>query len=178
MIMPSQVPKAVLFDRDGTLVADVPYNTDPSRVTPMPGARAALDRLRGAQIRVGVITNQSGVGRGLISRKQVDAVNRRVEQLLGPIDAWAICPHTPDDGCECRKPRPGLIFDAAATLGIDPTSCVVIGDIEADIEAAIAAGARAILVPQAATDAQEMKRAQESAPNLEAAVDLLLGKRR
>jgi histidinol phosphatase-like enzyme len=82
---PHQLPAAVLFDRDGTLVRDVPYNGDPSRVEPMPGARAALDRLRAAGVRTAVVSNQSGVARGLLTRDQVDAVNARVEEVLGPL---------------------------------------------------------------------------------------------
>ena len=81
---------AVLFDRDGTLVVDVPYNGDPALVEPMPGARAALERLRAAGLRIGVVTNQSGLARGRFTADQLDAVNRRVEELLGPFDDWQI----------------------------------------------------------------------------------------
>ncbi|NUT37564.1 MAG: HAD-IIIA family hydrolase, partial [Hamadaea sp.] len=132
---------AVLFDRDGTLIRDIPYCDDPAAIAPMPGARAALDRLRAAGLRLGVVSNQSGIGRGLLRLEDVQAVNLRVEQLLGPFDAWRICPHAPEDDCACRKPRPGLILTAAADLGVDPTRCVVVGDIGADVAAAQAAGA-------------------------------------
>src|SRR5581483_7454468 len=86
-------PAAVLLDRDGTLVHDVPYNGDPDRVVPVPGARAALDRLRAAGVPTAVISNQSGVSRGLLSRNAVEAVNRRVEELLGPLGPWFVCFH-------------------------------------------------------------------------------------
>jgi histidinol-phosphate phosphatase family protein len=168
-------PKAVLLDRDGTLVVDVPYNGDPARVQPMPGARRALDRLRAEGVQLAMISNQSGVGRGLISSEQVSAVNTRVEQLLGPIGPWLVCPHAPDDGCDCRKPRPGLVLRAAEVLGVDPESCAVVGDIGADVEAARAAGARPVLVPTSRTRAEEVAAADETAPDLEAAVDRLLG---
>ena len=79
------VPKAVLFDRDGTLVADVPYNGDPGRVVVMPGAREAVERVRAAGVATAVVSNQSGVGRGLLRVEQVEAVNRRVEELLGRV---------------------------------------------------------------------------------------------
>ncbi|WP_411573147.1 HAD-IIIA family hydrolase [Streptomyces sp. WAC 01420] len=98
--------RAVLFDRDGTLVHDVPYNADPARVRPVEGARAVLAELRARQIRTGVVTNQSGIARGLLTEADARRVNRRVEELLGPFDVWALCPHGPDDGCLCRKPRP------------------------------------------------------------------------
>jgi histidinol-phosphate phosphatase family protein len=169
------LPAAVLLDRDGTLVADVPFNGDPARVRPVPGARAALDRLRAAGIPVAVISNQSGVGRGLLTRDQVDAVNRRVEELLGPLGPWLVCPHAPEDRCGCRKPAPGLVLQAAARLGVDAAACAVIGDIGADVEAARAAGARGVLVPTPQTRREEVDLAPETARDLTSAVELLLG---
>jgi histidinol-phosphate phosphatase family protein len=172
---PNGKPRAVLLDRDGTLIVNVPYNGDPDRVVPMPGARDALDRLRKAGLALAVISNQSGVARGLMTERDVDRVATRVEDLLGPLGAWMVCPHGPDDGCGCRKPAPGLILQAAEALGVDPADCVVIGDIGADVEAAKAAGARAILVPTEATRREEVDAAPEVARDLERAVDLVLG---
>jgi histidinol-phosphate phosphatase family protein len=172
---PSPVPKAVLFDRDGTLVVDVPYNGDPDRVVAMPGAREAVGRLRAAGVATAVVSNQSGVARGRIRAGQVAAVNRRVEELVGPVGPWFVCLHRPADGCGCRKPAPGLIKAAAAELGVDPADCVVVGDIGSDVEAARAAGARAVLVPTAATRHEEVAAAPVVAPDLIAAVELLLG---
>jgi histidinol-phosphate phosphatase family protein len=169
------VPRAVLFDRDGTLVVDVPYNGEPERVVAMPGAREALGRLRAAGVATAVVSNQSGVARGRIRAEQVEAVNRRVEELLGPIGPWLVCLHGPGDGCGCRKPAPGLIKAAAEELGVDPADCVVIGDIGSDMEAARAAGARAVLVPTAATRPEEVAAAPVVAPDLVTAVELLLG---
>lgn len=136
----------VLVDRDGTIVVDVPYNGDPERVEPAAGARESLDRLRAAGLRVGVLSNQSGVGRGMITMAQVDAVNARIDELLGPFDGWFICPHGPDDGCECRKPKPKLVFDAAAAWGVDPRSIVVIGDKNSDVDVARNAGGSGIKI--------------------------------
>jgi histidinol-phosphate phosphatase family protein len=170
-----RAPAAVLFDRDGTLVADVPYNGDPERVVVMPGAREAVARLRGAGVAMAVVSNQSGVGRGVLRVEQVEAVNRRVEELLGPMGPWMVCLHGPGDGCRCRKPGPGLIEAAAGALGVDARDCVVIGDIGADMAAARAAGARAVLVPTAVTRQEEVAAAPEVAPDLVAAVELLLG---
>jgi HAD superfamily hydrolase (TIGR01662 family) len=167
--------RAVLFDRDGTLVEDVPYNDDPAEVRPMPGAATALGRLRRAGVRIGVVTNQSGVARGLITPARLAVVNRRVEELLGPFDVWAICPHGETDGCRCRKPAPGLVFQAAHRLGVRPGECVVIGDIGRDVEAAARAGARGILVPTPITLAAEVAAAPEKAPDLLTAVRLALG---
>jgi histidinol-phosphate phosphatase family protein len=165
---------AVLFDRDGTLIADVPYNGDPERVVPMPGARAALDRLRAASLRLGVVTNQSGLARGRFTAEQLTAVNRRVEDLLGPFDTWQICPHDDSAGCHCRKPAPGLVLGAAAELGVPAYRCVVVGDIGRDMTAAQAAGAAGVLVPTPVTRAGEVAAAPTVAGDLTAAVDAIL----
>ncbi len=132
---------AVLFDRDETIVVDVPFNGDPARVEPAPNARMLLDRLRAAGLPLAVVSNQSGIGRGLITADQVDAVNRRIDELLGPFAGFFVCPHALEDGCDCRKPKPKLILDAARALGVDPACCVVVGDRESDVEAARNAGA-------------------------------------
>ncbi len=168
-------PDAVLLDRDGTLVVDVPYNGDPERVEPMPGAKQALDRLRAAGVPTAVVSNQSAIGRGLATREDVDAVNRRVEELLGPIGPWALCPHRPDEACGCRKPEPGLIVEAARALGVRPDRCAVIGDAGSDVTAALAVGARPVLVPTPRTLAADIEAAPEVARDLPAAVDLLIG---
>ncbi|MEV7808654.1 HAD family hydrolase [Microbispora sp. NPDC088329] len=167
-------PAAVLFDRDGTLVYDVPYNSDPDRVEPVAGAREALDRLRAEGVPIGVVTNQSGVAKGLISPEALRAVNDRVEALLGPFDVWEICPHDDGDGCGCRKPAPGLVLRAARRLGVPPDECVVIGDIGRDVEAARAAGARGVLVPTPETLLEEIAAAPEVASDLAEAIDLVL----
>ena len=172
---PWPVPvRAVLFDRDGTLVEDVPYNGDPALVRPVAGAAQALSALRRAGVRVGVVTNQSAVGRGMVTRDQVDAVNARVGELLGPFDTWQVCPHAPDDGCACRKPAPGLVAAAAAELGVRPYELVVVGDIGSDVDAAHAAGARAVLVPNERTLAAEVDAAPVRAGSLGEAVALVL----
>ncbi|WP_345801408.1 HAD family hydrolase [Microbacterium sp. AZCO] len=168
---------AVLFDRDGTLVVDVPYNGDPALVTPMPHALEAVARVRAAGLAVGLVTNQSGIGRGILTHSQVRAVNARIEELLGPFDVQAYCPHTPEQGCGCRKPRPGLIVAACAALGVDPASAVVVGDIGADVDAARAAGSASVLVPTQETLAAEIEAAPLVAPDLAEAVRLLLASR-
>jgi HAD superfamily hydrolase (TIGR01662 family) len=167
-------PAAVLFDRDGTLVVDVPYNGDPVLVAPMPTARAALAALRAAGVATGVVTNQSGIARGYLDECAVAAVNARVESMLGPFAVWCVCPHGPDDGCACRKPRPGMVLAAAARLGLPPERIAVVGDIGADVVAAAEAGARSVLVPTPVTRAAEVLAAPVVRPDLLSAVRHLL----
>ena len=168
------LPDVVLFDRDGTLVHDYPYNGDPEWVRPVDGAKEALDRLRARGVRVGVVSNQSGVARGIITAEQVDACMDRLAELLGPFDTLQVCPHGPDDGCVCRKPAPGMVKAACAELDVDPARCVVVGDIGADVEAAAAAGAVGIMVPTPVTRRQEVEAAPRRAPSLSQAVDDVL----
>ncbi|MBG0741218.1 HAD family hydrolase [Paeniglutamicibacter antarcticus] len=166
---------AILFDRDGTLVVDEPYNSDPELVIPVPGAVAAVAAVRRAGLRTGVLTNQSGIARGLLTAAQVQAVNRRVDDLFGAFDVWEFCPHGPDTGCRCRKPAPGMIFAACSQLGITPSRTAYIGDIGSDIGAAHAAGAIGVLVPTAVTLPEEIAQAALVAESLGAALQLLLG---
>jgi histidinol-phosphate phosphatase family protein len=166
---------AVFFDRDGTLVVDVPYNGDPDRVQPVPTARRALARLRRAGVATGVVTNQSGVGRGLLTPEQVLAVNARIEALLGPLGPWIMCTHTAGDACGCRKPQPTMVLEAARRLGVRPERCAVVGDTAADVAAAEAAGAIGVLVPNPATRPEEVRDARRVAGDLDGAVRMLLG---
>jgi HAD superfamily hydrolase (TIGR01662 family) len=165
--------RAVLFDRDGTLIRDVPYNGDPDAVEPVPGARRVLDGLRADGLLVGVVSNQSAIGRGLLTTAQVDAVDEQVRRLLGPFDTWQRCPHGPEEGCPCRKPEPGLVLRAAAELGVLPAECAVVGDIGSDVGAAIAAGARSVLVPTEVTRREELFAAPVVAATLDEAVMVL-----
>ena len=173
----SRVPELVLFDRDGTLVRDFPYNGDPAWIRPMDGAREALDRLRAHGIRLGVAMNQSAVARGLITLAQVEACNARLSELLGPFDTVQVCPHGPDDGCACRKPAPGMVLTACAELCGDDARFVVIGDVADELESATAAGAVGILVPTPVTRRQEVAAAAHRADDLAQAVDDVLAGR-
>jgi D-glycero-D-manno-heptose 1,7-bisphosphate phosphatase len=168
--------RGVLFDRDDTLVIDVPYNADPARVVPVPGAARAVAAVRAAGMSVGVVTNQSVIAKGMASRAQVDATNARVDELVGPFDVWEVCPHDRDDDCACRKPRPGMVLAAARRLGLDPADLVVIGDIGADVGAAVAAGAQGILVPTTRTLPAEVDAATTVAGSIEDAVALVVAR--
>lgn len=151
--------KAVLFDRDGTLIVDTPGNGDPAAIRTMPGAREALETLRDNGLRIGVITNQPAIAERRVSIAGMQAVHHRIEAELGRVDGWFICPHAADAGCGCRKPQPGLIFEATLAFGISPQECVVVGDIGSDMAAASNAGSRAVLVPTPFTRREEVARA-------------------
>jgi HAD superfamily hydrolase (TIGR01662 family) len=171
----SRLPRvrAVLFDRDGTLIVDRPGPRSAS-VEPMPGARDALSRLRELDVRVGVVSNQPAIADGTLDEDEMRATHRQIEMLLGEIDVWSVCPHARDAGCACRKPAPGLILDAARRLRVAPRECVVVGDIGSDVEAAQAAGARAVLVPTGVTRAEEIANAPVVARDLTQAVELIV----
>lgn len=170
-------PLAVLLDRDDTIIEDGPYLNDPAGVRPLPGASAALRLLRRRGLLLAVVSNQSGVARGLISSEQLRAVNAEVDAVLGPFDSWHLCVHDAADGCRCRKPAPGMVEDAAAALGVHPSRCVMIGDTGGDVDAALAAGADAVLVPTDRTLPHEITAARVTArvaADLDEAVSLVL----
>jgi histidinol-phosphate phosphatase family protein len=140
--------EGVFIDKDGTLIRDVPYNVDPRYIELMPGAGAALRRLQNEGYKLIVISNQSGIARNLFQETDLLPVNRQIQSLLAPhgvkLDAFCYCPHEPDDGCECRKPMPGMILRAAKDHLIVPQISWMIGDILHDIEAGNRAGCRTI----------------------------------
>ncbi|HKU67443.1 MAG TPA: HAD-IIIA family hydrolase [Candidatus Baltobacteraceae bacterium] len=161
--------RAVLFDRDGTLIAD-----GEGSLTLMPGAVTAISRLRERGIRIAVITNQPRPGTDLRARRAMHGLHHRIETRIGSVDGWFVCTHAPDEGCSCRKPQPGLIFEAARALGVAPNECAVIGDIEGDMEAARRAGAQGILVPTPVTRVEEVARARVVCRDLLEAVERVL----
>lgn len=142
--------EAVLLDRDGTLIVDRTYLSDPAGVEFLPGAIAGLRRLQHAGIRRVIVSNQSGIGRGLLSHSQVAAVHDRLRALLVDegltLDGIYYCPHAPGEGCICRKPGTGLAKEAAVRLGFDLTRTLVVGDTDADLGLADRLGVTGILV--------------------------------
>lgn len=142
--------KAVFLDRDGTLIADEYYLADPEFVRLLPGAAAVLVELKKLGFLLVLVSNQSGIGRGLINSDQAAQVHRRMEELLADcgvrLDAVYYCPHAPEEGCLCRKPAPGMLLRAATELGIELAESIMIGDKMSDVEAATAAGCRPLLL--------------------------------
>jgi D-glycero-D-manno-heptose 1,7-bisphosphate phosphatase len=145
--------KHVILDRDGVLNREAHgggYVLEPAEFFWLPGALEALAMLRRAGLHLSVATNQSGVGRGLMSLAQLEAIHDRMRTEAASngaaLDAVLFCPHAPDDGCVCRKPAPGLIHEALARSGITAAESLVVGDDQRDLEAASRAGVRAALV--------------------------------
>jgi D-glycero-D-manno-heptose 1,7-bisphosphate phosphatase len=146
----SDADKVVILDRDGTIVVDRNYLSDPVGLELLPGAAEGLRSLREQGYRLVVITNQSGVGRGLFSLERLAAMNKRLEQMVhengGLLERIYFCPHRPEDRCLCRKPRPKLLLDAASELGFTPQKAVVIGDKASDVEFGRNVGATTMLL--------------------------------
>jgi len=143
--------KLVILDRDGVINFDSDdYIKTPDEWRPIPGSLEAISRLTHAGCMIAVASNQSGVGRGLMKMSDVEAINDKmhdaVENAGGRIDGVFVCPHTPEDGCDCRKPEPGLLREIAEQFGMPLHSVPFIGDKLTDIEAALNSGAFPILV--------------------------------
>ncbi len=143
----------VILDRDGVLNREAPgggWVTRPEDWAWEAGALDGLRRLAEAGILITVVTNQSAVGRGIVDMEAVDRVNdvmlSEAEAAGAPIDGVFVCPHAPEEGCPCRKPAPGLIEEAVLFSGVSPAETVAVGDAGRDLEAARAAGVRAVLV--------------------------------
>jgi len=159
---------AAFLDRDGTIIRDRNYIGDPSDVELMPGAAAAIRRLNDREIAVIVITNQSGIARGMFGQDDYEAVRRRLDDLLSTggarIDASYMCPHHPDVGgpCDCRKPGLALYRQAIAEHDLDPTRSSFVGDRWRDVAPADGLGGRGILIDAESTPADDRERAQRA----------------
>jgi D,D-heptose 1,7-bisphosphate phosphatase len=140
--------RALFLDRDGPVVVDAGYTRDPSLVALTKGAAEGLRAARALGYALVLVSNQSGIGRGLITNEEARAVHQRMEELLAAegitLDATYYCPHAPDAGCKCRKPLPGMLLDASKERGFDLADSVMLGDKVADVECGLAAGCRAI----------------------------------
>ncbi len=141
---------ALFFDRDGTLIVERNFLGDPKGVKLLPGVVRGLQKLKKTGFALVVVSNQSGVGRGLLKRSSVERVNRHFISLLKShgvvLDGLYWCPHLPTDQCPCRKPAPGLLKEAARDLGISWRGGISVGDRPSDVELAQRAGGRGILV--------------------------------
>ncbi|WP_224982556.1 D-glycero-beta-D-manno-heptose 1,7-bisphosphate 7-phosphatase [Geomonas agri] len=188
--------RAVFLDRDGTINEEVQYLSRAEQFRLIPGVPYALQRLKDAGFLLVVVTNQSGIGRGLYDEAALEAIHDRMHEELGDfgitIDACYFCPHHPEHGvgdyrveCSCRKPAPGMLQQAARDFDIDLSRSYMIGDKLADVEAGINAGCRALMVRTGygAADSARLPKGVRAYEDLQAAVEAIIiaegkGKRR
>lgn len=143
--------RLLIVDRDGVINEDSPdFIKTPAEWRPIPGSLEALAAATQMGFSIFVVSNQSGLARGLIDIEQLHRIHTlmlsEVKRCGGRIDAILFCPHGPDDGCRCRKPRPGMLESIADRTGASLRDAIFVGDRLSDLEAARAAGARAVLV--------------------------------
>ncbi len=158
---------AIFLDRDGTLIADAHYLADPAQVRLLRGAAAAVSRVNAAGVLAIVVTNQSGIARGMITTAQYEAVRDRTNALLArdgaQVDATYHCPHHAEHGgdCDCRKPKLGMYQQAAARFDIDLARSAYIGDRWRDVQPALSTGGLGVLVPGAETPEADLEATRE-----------------
>ena len=169
---------AVFVDRDGTIMHDADYCSDPKQVRVFPGVPNALRRLKRAGYKIIVITNQSGIGRGFFSVEQYHAVEAEVLRQLGDglVDATYFCPDVPGKPSQCRKPAPGMVLQAAREHDVDLSRSLLIGDKEIDAECARNAGIRSIRVRTGFDRMTEASSADWVAEDLPAAAEIILNR--
>lgn len=181
-------PRAVVFlDKDGTIIEDLPYNVDPARIRLAPGSDAGLRRLGKSGFGVAVVTNQSGVARGYFTLDDLELVRRHLETELAargvPLLGFYVCPHLPEGinefaiACDCRKPRPGMLRQAARELGVDPGECWMVGDTWMDVAAGREAGCQTIILGPdalAIADPPGGGRADHAVADLDAAARIVV----
>jgi D-glycero-D-manno-heptose 1,7-bisphosphate phosphatase len=167
--------KLVILDREGVLNRTVDgYVLAPDQWEPLPGSLEAIARLNHGGYRVAVATNQAPLSRGLLDMVTLNAIHQRMSRLVeavgGRIDAIAVCPHSPEQACECRKPRPGMLLELIERFGAEPAETTTVGDTPADIEAGVAAGCRTWLVLSG--HGRETLAAGQTPPTVAVAEDL------
>jgi histidinol-phosphate phosphatase family protein len=173
--------RAVFLDRDDTLCKDVPYCRRPEDLHLLPGAGEAVSRLNKAGFVVVVITNQSGIGRGWLTEDTLKLIHAKMRKDLADfgaaVDGIYHCPHRPDEGCECRKPKPSMVVRAVSEMGLDLKRSYTVGDRLLDVQLGRNSGTKAILVREH-TPLEELSEAERLADhvsqNLTAAVDWIL----
>ena len=178
-------PDAVFLDRDGTIMEDAHYIKSPDQVRLIPGAAAAVKRINDAKVPAIVITNQSGIARGIFKLEDYEEVRRHFESLLkaegAHIDASYFCPHHPSKtgACDCRKPGTAMFESAIRDFKLHPDNVAYIGDRWRDVVASKKLGGRGILISSHMTTEEDRRKAQEdgieTAPSLGDAVEMLFG---
>lgn len=173
--------RAVFLDRDGVLMHDANYVGHVDQVVILDKAPEALRRLQDAGFHLFVVTNQSGVGRGYFTRQAVDEIHALLDAAFAKagarVERYYVCPHHPEDKCDCRKPSPKSLRTAAAEFGLDLSRCFMVGDRSSDVQCGQNAGARAVLVLTGAgveTLAKGEVRPEHVAADVSAAADWIL----
>lgn len=175
----------LLLDRDGVINEECHYLHRPEDAILVPGAAQAIAMVNRLALPVAVVSNQAGIGRGHYGEPEYQAVTRAIAAMLAEhsahIDAWYFCPHLPDAGCPCRKPRPGMLLAAAGNLGLELGRSVMVGDNQSNLEAGRAVTARTVLVRtgygqavEAALAAQGRELADHIADSLATAIPFIL----
>lgn len=181
----SSLKKAVFLDRDGTINEDPGYLSNPEQLKLYPGVGQALALLRNAGYSLVVVSNQSGVGRGLIDPGMMPQIHKRLDQLIfkagAVIDEYRLCFHRPEEGCDCRKPKPKLILDAAREMGIDLGESYMIGDKVSDLFAGKGSGCRGSILVRTGSGVESESRlnagdADFIADSLQAAANWILAR--
>ena len=148
--METKINKAVFIDRDGTIARDVPYCSNPEDFELLPGVAEGIRRLNNHGFKVVVVTNQSGIAHGYFNEEMLFRIHDKMHSELAKsgahVDAIYYCPHHPEDNCECRKPKPKMLFQAASGLNINLEQSYVIGDNDMDIEMGKNVGCKTILL--------------------------------
>jgi D-glycero-D-manno-heptose 1,7-bisphosphate phosphatase len=175
--VPSEITPAVFLDRDGTLMEEVEYCRDPEKVRLLPGINEGLARLKEAGFKCVIITNQSGIGRGWISKAEYEAVHTRLIELLPAdlIDATYFCPDAPGTPSDCRKPAPGMVLAAERDLSLDLKRSWFVGDKASDVGCGRNAHVRTIMVQTGYGAAEGDTGADFVAKDFAAAVEIILG---
>jgi D-glycero-D-manno-heptose 1,7-bisphosphate phosphatase len=181
----TELPGAVFLDRDGTVMEDAHYIKSPDQVRLIPGAAGAVKRINEAGIPVIVVTNQSGIGRGIFTVKDYESVRSRFESLLAQhgarVDASYYCPDHPGatGPSICRKPATKMFEDAMRDFNLDPANVAYVGDRWRDVAASRKLGGRGIMISSHMTTDEDRRKAKEdgieTAPSLQDAVDLIFG---
>jgi histidinol-phosphate phosphatase family protein len=175
----SRATRAVFLDRDGTINVDTGYLRRPGDLRLLEDAAEGL-RLLAPHYRLILVSNQSGIGRGLFTQVEADAVHERLVEELAVegvvLDRALYCPHHPDEACSCRKPRPGLLRQAARAFGLELSRCWIVGDRWSDIAAGAAAGTRTILLPAGSPSEGPAPEPDARAASLLEAARIILGR--
>jgi histidinol-phosphate phosphatase family protein len=168
---------AVFLDRDGTICKDVHYMSSPDQLELLPGVVEGISLLNSLGLKVIIVTNQSGIARGYFTEEALNEIHQKMLKMLSEggarIDGIYYCPHHPNEGCECRKPKIGLLLKAAQDFKLDLKNCFMIGDKCIDVQAGRNAGCTTILIPSTETEKEIIPQPDYIAANFYEAAKII-----